>query len=154
MTEKTNFDAQHAHKYFSTNCFNKTWEFMDKHGSLSSEEQMEMLHTALASLWHWSQREDVKPENLSVGHWQVSRVYCLLNQPQNARNYGLLSLHYAKDAPPFYKGYAYETLARAEMIAENRADMKEYLAKAYEMLEQVKDEENHQLLVKDLETIG
>jgi hypothetical protein len=153
MADKPSFDIQQAHKHFSADCFNKTWDYMDKDGGRSTEENMEMLHTAIASLWHWRQRKDVTPKNLSIGYWQVSRVYCLIKQPNNARRYGLLSLKHAKELSPFLKGYAYETLARAEMIAEKRFIMKEYLAKANEMLEQVEDEEDRQALAKDLETI-
>jgi len=153
MADTPNFDIQQAHKYFSADCFNKTWDNMDKDGGRSTEENMEMLHTAIASLWHWTQREDVTPENLSIGYWQVSRVYCLVKQPNNARRYGLMSLQYAKELSPFFRGYAYETLARAEMLADKRVIMKEYLAKAREMLAQVDDEADRQLLTKDLESL-
>jgi hypothetical protein len=148
-----NFDIQQAHKHFSTDCFNQTWKNMDKDGNRSTEENMEMLHTAIASLWHWSQREDVTHENLSVGYWQVSRVYCLIGQPNNARRYGMLSLEHAKGLPPFFKGYAYETLARAEMLADKRYIMLTQLEKARKLLEQIENEEDRQLLEKDLETI-
>lgn len=153
MADTPNFDIQGAHQYFSADCFNKTWNLMDKDGGRSTEENMEMLHTAIASLWHWTHREDVTPKNLSIGYWQVSRVYCLIKQPHNARRYGILSLKYAKELSPFLKGYAYETLARAEMIANNRVIMREYLAKAHELLDQIEDEEDRQVLAQDLETI-
>ncbi len=153
MADTPNFDIQQAHKYFSADCFNKTWDNMDKDGDRSNEENMEMLHTAIASLWHWTQREDVTPKNLSIGYWQVSRVYCLVKQPNNARRYGLLALEYAKELSPFLKGYAYETLARAEKIANKRVIMKEYLAKAREMLEQIDSEEDRQALARDLDAI-
>ena len=112
-----------------------------------------MLHTAIASLWHWSQREDVTSQNLSVGHWQVSRVYCLLKQPHNARTYGLLALKHAQELSAFYRGYAYETLARAEMILNNRVIMLTHRERAQEMLAQVEDSEERALLAKDLESI-
>jgi hypothetical protein len=153
MADKPDFDIQQAHKYFSADCFNKTWDNMKKDGNRSNEESMDMLHTAIASLWHWKQREDASDQNLSIGYWQVSRVYCLVDQPLNARRYGLLSLQYAQGLSPFYKGYAYETLARAEMIADKRFIMLTYLEKAREMLEQITDEEDKQTLAKDLETI-
>jgi hypothetical protein len=148
-----NFDIQQAHKFFSADCFNKTWAYMDRDGDRSIEDNMEMLHTAIASLWHWSQRDDATAENLSVGYWQVSRVYCLLKQPHNARAYGLLALKYAQELSPFYKGYAYETLARAEMIVNNRVIMKTHLEKAHEMLALVTDADDKLLLEKDLGTI-
>lgn len=153
MADTPNFDIQQAHKFFSADCFNKAWEYIDKDGNRSTEENMEMLHTAIASVWHWTQREDVTPQTLSIGYWQIARVYCLIKQPNNARRYGLLSLQHAKELSPFLKGYAYETLARAEMLANKRFIMKEYLAKAHEMLEQVEDEEDRQTLAKDLESI-
>lgn len=153
MADSPDFDIQQAHKYFSADCFNKTWDKMEKNGNRSAEEDMEMLHTAIASIWHWSQREDATNENLSVGYWQVSRVYCLLEQPNNARRYGFLALKYAKNLPLFFKGYAYETLARAEMIANKRLIMLTHLEKARELLNQIEDEEDRQLLENDLRTI-
>lgn len=153
MADTPNFDIQQSHQYFSAHCFNQTWEYMEKDGNRSAEENMAMLHTAIASLWHWTQRADVSPENLSIGHWQVSRVYCLLKQPHNARTYGLQALKYAHELSAFHKGYAYETLARAEMIVNNRVIMKTHLEKAREMLDQIEDEEDKQLLAKDLESI-
>jgi len=65
-----------------------------------------------------------------------------------------LSLQHAKELSPFLKGYPYETLARAEMLANKRFIMKEYLAKAHKMLELVEDEEDRQLLARDLGTIS
>ena len=112
-----------------------------------------MLHTAIASLWHWSQRTDATDENLSIGYWQVSRVFNLLKQPDNARTYGLLSLQHARDLSPFLKGYAYETLARAEMQAGNRVALYYYLDKAREMAGAISNEDDRRLLLKDLETI-
>ncbi len=148
---KPTFDLELAHQYFSAEYFNQTWEYMEQADERSSEENMSMLHTAIASLWHWTQRADLQPENLSVSYWQVSRVYCLIKQPNNARTYGLQALKYAENLEPFFKGYAYETLARAEMMSGNRVIMLVYLEKAKAMAEQVEEEEDQQLLLKDLE---
>jgi hypothetical protein len=153
MTTTLNFEVQETHKYFSTHCFNQTWDYIEKVGERTVEDDLAMLHTAIASLWHWSQREDASPQNLSVGYWQVARVYCLIKQPHNARTYGLLALKYARDLSPFYKGYAYESLARAEMIVNNRVIMKTHLEKAREMLGQIEDREARELLARDLESI-
>jgi hypothetical protein len=154
MADIPTFDIHEAHKYFSVAYFNKTWDYIDQDGERSIEENMSMLHTAIASLWHWSQREDVQPEQLSIGYWQVSRVYNLIQQPHNAKMYGMLSLKYAQDLKPFYKGYAYETLARAEMLIRNRFIMNVHLDKARAMLEQIEDAEEKQALSKDLGTIS
>lgn len=153
MDYQTTFNIHEAHEYFSTEYFNRTWDLIQKVDHRSAEEDMTMLHTAITSLWHWTQREDVTNEKLSVGYWQVSRVYNLLKQPDNARAYGLLSLKYAEELDPFYKAYAYETLARAEMQAHNRVVMRVYRDKAYELAKQIETEKNRQLLLKDLELI-
>ncbi len=153
MEYQTTFNVKEAHDYFSTEYFNRTWDLIEKADSRSVEENMTMLHTAITSLWHWTQREDATAENLSVGYWQVSRVYNLLKQPDNARTYGLLSLKYADELEPFYKAYAYETLARAEMQANSRVIMRVYLDKAYDLAKQIASEDDRQLLLKDLDLI-
>ena len=153
MTTTLNLDVQESHKHFSALCFNQAWEYIERDGERSTEENLAMLHAAIASLWHWSQREDVSAPELAVGYWQVSRVYCLLKQPHNARTYGLQSLKYARDLAPFYKGYAYETLARAEMIVNNRVIMHTHLERAHAMLVQIENEEERELLARDLESI-
>jgi hypothetical protein len=147
------FDINEGHVYFSTRAFNRVWDYIEQGDQRSADEDLMMLHTAIASLWHWTQREDVKPENLSIGYWQVSRVFNLLKQPNNARTYGLQALKYAKGLEPFHKAYAYETLARAEMLANNRVVMMVYLEKAREMTDLVAEAEDKQLLLKDLESI-
>lgn len=147
------FDINEGHAYFSAKAFNRAWDYIEQEDQRSAEEDLMMLHTAMASLWHWTQREDVKAENLSVGYWQVSRVFNLLKQPDNARVYGLQALKYAEGLEPFFKAYAYETLARAEMIANNRVIMMVYLEKAREMTNLVTAEEDKQLLLKDLESL-
>ncbi len=154
MANEPKLDVKTAHEYFSAECFNKAWEYIEKTEGRSQEDELAMLHTAIASLWHWTQREDVKPENLSIGYWQVSRVYNLIKQPNNARRYGLMSLKYAESLEPFFKAYAYETLARAEMLADNRVIMQVYLQKARETLAEIEDEEDRQALARDLETIN
>lgn len=153
MVDTLYFDVLAAHQHFAAHCFNRTWDYMERPEALSHEEKLDMLHTAMASLWHWSQREDVTAQNLSVGYWQVSRVYCLLNQPANARVYGMRALEYALDLSPFFKGYAHETLARAEMLENNRAIMKAHLDRAREVLPLIPDAQDRELLAKDLESI-
>lgn len=153
MSNEPIFKLNEAHVYFSTELFNTTWEYIEQADQRSSDEDMAMLHTAIASLWHWSQREDVTAEHLSVGYWQVSRVYNLIRQPHNARTYGLIALKHAEKLQPQFKAYAYETLARAEMLVPNRVVMLVYLEKANEQLKLVEDEDDRLLLQKYLSSI-
>ncbi|MEW5871813.1 MAG: hypothetical protein AB1894_21275 [Chloroflexota bacterium] len=154
MTEQLPFDLAAAHRYFSSQCFNQAWDLMDK-SSRTVDEDEEMLRLSLTSTWHWTQREDCRPANLSVGYWQTSRIYTILGQAENARRYGLLCLQasQARGVLPFYLAYAYEALARAEAVAGHAAEMKAYLVKAHQVAEQLKDPESKQQLLADLETV-
>ena len=152
MSDKPDFDLAAVHKYFSAVCFNKTWEYIDN-PNRTSDEELTMLQSAMTSLWHWTQREDATPQNLSVGNWQVSRVYALLGQVDNARKYAEVSLKLAEGFEPFYAAFAYEAFARAEMVAGNKAKMQEYLEKAFALAEKVEDEEDKQVLMGGLGNI-
>ena len=153
MSNAPIFKLNEAHIYFSTELFNTTWEYIEQADQRSVDEDMTMLHTAIASMWHWSQREDVTHKNLSLGYWQISRVYNLIKQPHNARTYGLLALKYADGLEPQFKAYAYETLARAEMQVGNRVIMLVYLEKFNEQLQLIEEEDERALLLKYLSSI-
>ncbi len=154
MSQSPEIDLEKAHRYFSANCFNRAWDFIDK-PSRTDEEGQAMLLSSMASLWHWTQRADAAPSNLSVGYWQVSRVYALLGQAENARQFGLLSLKESqKDGIlPFYLGYSYEALARAESVAGDREKAQSYVALARQASEKMMDAEAKKLLLDDLATV-
>jgi hypothetical protein len=147
------FDEQEAHRYFAAQCFNATWDFIDK-PSRATEEDDEMLLTCMASLWHWLKRADVTPKNLSIGYWQLSRVFALLGKAEDARRYGQLSLAKSHGLEPFYEGYAYEALARSEMIAGTRMKTAEYLSSAKRLCNAVSDPESKKLLAADLDRLA
>lgn len=154
MKNKTKFEATEAHRYFSAECFNKAWGFIEKK-KRTSRENNEMIATSFASLWHWMQRHDCKPENLSVAYWQLSRVFALANEPENSLKYAKLSLANSKrkDVSPFYLAYAYEALARAEMKAKNNDRMNQYLKKALAVSQKIMNKEHKGWLLNDLKTI-
>jgi hypothetical protein len=155
MSKQPEFDLNRAHKYFSADCFNKAWDLIDKPERTPAEDE-QMLLLSMASAWHWTQREDRLPTNLSVAYWQISRIYALLQQADNARRYAQLCLDVSlgEDIPPFYLGYAYEALARAEMIAGNHPQMQQFLGNAHQAAEQIIDAGSKAMLLTDLETIG
>jgi hypothetical protein len=147
------FEVEAAHKFFAADCFNKAWDLIDKEGR-TPEEDEQMILLNQASIWHWTGRDDCKDTNLSVGYWQASRIYALLGQADSARRYGELSLKYSHDAEPFFAGYAYEALARAEKVAGDAAQMNGYLEQAKAQAEKVTDEQDRKLLEDDLATIA
>jgi len=76
MGKDPGFDTTQAHRFFAADCFNKTWEFIEKpHRTQDEDEQM--IRLAQASLWHWTNRADCKDMQLSIGHWLLARVQAL-----------------------------------------------------------------------------
>jgi hypothetical protein len=155
MIDQIGFDIAAAHKYFSAECFNRAWDLIDKSERTPAEDE-EMIQLSLTSIWHWTQRPDCTPQNLSVGYWQASRIYALLGRVRLARHYGQLSLEAIQKAGdlPFYLGYAYEALARAEWLADDSTKMAEYLALARKAAKRVPDPDAQAALIADLESIG
>lgn len=148
--EITNLET--AHRYFSANCFNHAWELLDKpHRSPADND--DMLQSSLASLWHWSQRSDCTTKELSIGCWQVSRVYCVLKQCENSHRYAEMAVKYAADQPPFYLAYAYEALARAEAVAGSRGKAHYFLVRSQELTQQIEDQAERNLILADLKSI-
>lgn len=152
MSNEPSFDLTAAHKYFAAGCFNNAWGLIEKKDR-TAEDNEQMIQLAQASLWHWSQREDKTDRNMSVGYWQVSRIYALVGEAENARKYGKLCLEYSKNDEPFYLGFAYEALARAEMVAGDQAKMKKYLEEAQKQVEAVTKDDEKKMLLDDLGTI-
>lgn len=154
MTEKTEFDQKAAHKYFSVNCFNSAWDLIDK-TERNPQEEEDMIRLSLASHYHWTQRDDYSSTGASIGHWQTARIYAILGQAENARRYGQLCLEasQAEGVPPFFLGYAYEALARAEATGEDREKSEAFIDKAKTVAERIQKPEDRKQLLDDLETI-
>lgn len=152
MPTMTSFDLPAAHRHFAPNCFNQTWELLDQ-PTRTEEEDRELLARAWASLYHWRQRPDVGPRELSVGYWLLSRVYAVLRQGAEARRYATISLGYADELPPFYRGYAYEGLARAALVLDDRTARQTALQAANACLSEVTNQDEHTLLEADLRTL-
>ena len=152
MTDKPEFDRAAAHQYFSANCFNQAWGLIDK-ADRTPEEDQQMIQLNQASIWHWTQREDCTDKHMSIGYWQASRIYALLEQSANAREYGQLALDTSKEQAPFYQGYAHEALARAEWVAGNLEKAEEHLRQAHLLAAEIEEPEDKKILEADLETI-
>lgn len=154
MSSEPSFDTQAAHQHFSTSCFNQAWDLIEKEARTPDEEER-MLNLSMASLWHWSQRPDCTSKELSLGYWQVSRIFAITGRPENATWYAEKCREVTEDSelPPFYLGYAYEALARAAMAGRDRQAAMDYIAQARGLAKQEQSDEDRQLLLDDLATI-
>jgi hypothetical protein len=152
MPSQPNFNLEDAHKYFSAQCFNGAWDLIDK-TDRTPEDNEQMLLLSQAALWHWTQRPDCTDKNFSIGYWQQSRIYTLLGEAENAHKTGQKCLGKTPMDDPFLMGYAYEALARAELIAGNLEPAKAHYVKAAQFAEQGTSKDDQELLLKDLKDL-
>lgn len=154
MAKRTDFDIGAAHKHFSVICFNKAWELIEKSDRTPDEDE-QMIRLSLSSHWHWRQRKDYTSKNASIAYWQTSRVYAVLSRGDESRHYGQLCLGVSQgeDIEPFFLGYAYEALARAEVVSANQSEMDAYLHQANQIVEKITDSDEKKMLLDDLTTI-
>lgn len=69
------------HRKLATQCFNETWDYLDKTVRDANDDQR-MLHLTHTSRFHWSFVGNAR--RLVIGDWQISRVYAALKQPELA----------------------------------------------------------------------
>jgi hypothetical protein len=142
-----------AHRHFSADCFNRAWELIEKE-SRTQQETTTMILRAMASLWHWTQREDCSAQNMSIGYWQVSRVLALAGEGGLATRFGTLCLEVSATVAPFYRGYAYECLGRAAVVSGAMEDAARYLAEARRCVAEIQDPQDRRQLEADLDTLS
>jgi hypothetical protein len=134
--------------------FNRAWELMLL-PERTPEQDDELLHTAYASRHHWSHVGTVA--HSARGEWQLSRVYTVLGRPEPALYHAERCLAYCESDPRALEDwdlpYAYEALARAQLVAGNAADAKRSAERARELGRSVVDDEDREHLESDLATL-
>ena len=131
-------------------CFNKAWELLNKK-ELSADEKIELLTLVHASFWLWEQVPEKTKTNISIGYWQISRAYAVIQEGNLAMVYAEKCIRISNDSSvdSFYLAYGYEALSRALIILKKSDQAKEALEKAKTIYTDTK--ENHiSGLVKDL----
>jgi hypothetical protein len=141
-----------AHRFFAADYFNKCWDYIDK-PERTPEDDLMMIHAAHASRAHWEAVGNVS--NHAVGEWQISHVYAILNNPQEALYYGNACLNVCvnNQIDGFNLGFAYEALARAEMLLDNQQKVDEYLELGTQAAQKVEEIEDQEYLLNELNSI-
>jgi hypothetical protein len=134
--------------------FNRSWELMLQ-PKRTPEQDDELLHTAYASRHHWSQVGTTA--NAARGEWQLSRVYTVLGRAEPALYHAKRCLAYCESDPGALEDwdlpYAYEALARAQLVAGNDDEAKRFATQARELGQVVADDEDREHLENDLGTL-
>jgi hypothetical protein len=140
------------HRKIGADLFNYTWSLLDRKDR-TKEEDDEMLHAAHASRYHWGHAGTAL--QVSVGEWQISRVYSVLGRAEPALAHARRCLEIARRhrLARFYLAYAYEGLARASAVAKRPRDRDRYLREARRLGETLRDRDDQRMLFEDLATI-
>ncbi|WP_127593541.1 hypothetical protein [Paenibacillus lautus] len=143
-----------THKQFAMDCFNQVWDILENK-QRTPEDEENMIHICHSSFWHWTQVEDHTQRNLSIGYWQLSRVYAVVGQGDQALRYAKRCVIVGSSASlePFYIGYGYEAEARAYLVLGNKEQAMASKENAIRYLDKVTDKESHQMLANDLQNL-
>lgn len=140
------------HKRLAIDNFNKTWDFIDNKNRTKVQD-IEMIHTAHASLFHWMQVG--KAINFARGEWQISRVYNLLGMGESALLHGLRSLDICleNNIGDFDLAFGYETVSRAYKNLNDKANQNLYYEKALLATNEIKKKEDKDYTLRELKDL-
>lgn len=143
-----------THREIAVTCFNKVWDLLVLENRTEKESE-EMVHLSHSSFWHWTKVQKHTPTNLSIGYWQLSRVYAVTGKGETALHYAEKCIEISTNAElkPFYIAYAHEAAARAYKGLGEAVKCQVSLETAFHFTSQVVDDESKGWLTKDLEDI-
>jgi DNA-binding transcriptional MerR regulator len=146
-------DAE-AQKRLGIDLFNRTWTLLEKEDRTADEDD-ELLHCAHASAYHWLQVGT--RANRARSEWQCSRVNAVLGRPEAALAHARRCLELVESAPEEMEEFdlpgAYEALARAHLVAGDRAAASRYRELGLEATARIEDEDDRRIMETDFATI-
>jgi len=145
-------ETSENHKHFAVNCFNQTWDLIEKENR-SPEETDRMIHAAHTSRYHW---ENVgEAVNLARGEWLISRVYAILNRVEPCLYHAdrCLKVTLDNDLKDFDLAFAYEALARACNLAGDEVETAKYITLAEDAGANIADENDRKYFFNELRSL-
>jgi hypothetical protein len=138
-----------THRQLGVDLYNSTWALLQKPDRTDLETD-ELIHRAHASRWHWGQVGE--PVNLARGEWLCSRMYALLGRGEPAVWHArrCVAIDEAAGLGDWDIASAYEAMARALLVASDRAGAAEWKAKATAALAGITEADDREVIDKDL----
>jgi tetratricopeptide (TPR) repeat protein len=150
MSEENSFTESEAQLFFAKQFNGKAWELLDKR-ERSQEENELLIDYAHASLAHW--RAAGTGVHLQRGVWMLARVNTVLGNSQLATQYAQRCLELTEQhkelLADFDFAFAYESMARTQALAGNRAEALKYWDMADKAGAAILDEEDRQIFFDD-----
>ena len=139
------------HHYMGIEMNNQTWGLLDKKGR-SEQDNIRIINFAKASLYHWRKSDKYNVENEQRGQWLISHVYAILGKSDEALSYAKETLKITEDnnLKDFDLAYAYESMARAYSISENKDESEEWYKKAKAAGDLIVDEKDKECFILNL----
>jgi hypothetical protein len=141
-------------RQLAVDLFNRAWTLMET-GERTEEQDDELINTAHASAYHWTQVGT--PANRARSEWQLSRAYSVLDRPEPALHHARRCLAYCEENPEAIEDwdlpYAHEALARAHALAGEADVAGRHAAAARELAAGVTGAEDREHLEADLGTL-
>jgi hypothetical protein len=134
--------------------FNRTWALLKKSDRTTADDD-EMIHGAHASRYHWGEAEGGGPVNRARGEWQCSRVYAVLGRSEPAMWHArrCLAICESNGIADWDIASAYEAMARANLAADDLAQVAAWKAKGVAALDAIADRDDRELIESDLATL-
>lgn len=144
-----NFDLKVAHQYFAVALNQLTWEYLAKKDREQKDNEL-MEHAAHSSMYHWLQVG--KPVNEQRGAWLLSRVYAALDDGVQCAYYAIKCFNLTKEheLDGFDEAYAFEAMYRASLLNDEPEEAAAYKRLAEEAAQDIANEEDRKLFLKDL----
>jgi hypothetical protein len=141
-------------RQLAVDLFNHAWTLL-RLPERTPEQDDELIHAAHASRHHWG--EVGTPANLARGEWQLARVYATLGRAEPALHHARRCLALCEANPDAIEDwdlpFAYEALARAQLVAGDAEGAARSVERARELGARIADPEDRELLEADLGTL-
>ena len=127
---------------------NQTWGLLDKKDR-SEHDNIRMINFAKASLYHWRKSDKYEVVNEQRGKWLISHVYAMLDKSGETLSYAKETLKITEDnnLKDFDLAYAYESMARAYSISENKDESEKWYKKAKAAGDLIADEKEEYFIL-------
>jgi hypothetical protein len=144
------------HRKLGSELFNRVWDLLVLENR-TPEQEDEMVHAAHASRYHWSRAEPPGPR-YARGDWLCSWVYSELGRAEpalhHARRCEALCREYQADLEDFDLPAMHEALARAQLVAGNRAEALHRLELATQLCAEIEDPEDREIIQSQIDSIA
>jgi hypothetical protein len=147
-------DDTELHRRLGVELFNKVWDLLGIEGRTPAQE-IELIHTAHASRYHWSQVEH-GPRS-ARGEWLCSWVYSELERPEpalyHAHRCEEICKEFASELEDFDLPAMHEAFARAQLVAGNREEAMHRLRLATDLCARITDPDDREIIQAQIDSI-